>query len=186
MFEVKDIIKKLANKEPLTEQERFKILNSKRVKPEVLQYLSSKFENLTIEVCGDYEGNILDLMDRGELEGWCWQKTESAIVFLNDEDYIERGNLKFERYKSYYHSWICFTFKGEEYAFDPCLDLLCKKKWYSKIFELEVKAKVTAKEVRDNLIDCIQNPKPKEKSSYYSEESTKAAQEFMKKSLEVL
>lgn len=178
MFEVSSIIKKLMNKEPLTEQERFKILNSKKVKPEVLEYLSSRFETLTIEICGDYEGNVLELMQRGLLEGWCWQTTETSIVFLNDNDYIERGNLKFGEYKSYYHSWICFVFDNEEYVLDPCLDLLCKKSLYSKIFETEVKGKSTAKEVRDFLIDCVLNPKSKEKDT---SETEKAAEEFMKK-----
>ena len=163
MVEVNDIIKKLITKESLTERERFKILNIKGVSPKVIEYLSQRFQNLIIEVCGDYEGNIFELMQKGYLEGWCWQTTESSIVFLNDNDYIERGNLKFEEYKYYYHSWICFTFENQEYVFDPCLDLLCKKSLYSKIFEPEVKGKVTAKEVRNSLIDNIENPKIKRK-----------------------
>ena len=155
-----DVIIKLVNKQSLTEKERFQFLNSKHVNAEITEYLSSRFSNLYIEICEDYEGNILYLMKRSLLEGWCWQTTESAIIFLNDEDYIERGNLKFEKYKDYYHSWICFQFDKEEYVFDPCLNLLCKKRWYYKIFEIEVKGKSTAKEVRDDLIHQIQNPKP--------------------------
>lgn len=161
MFEVNEVIKKLIAKEELTERERFKILNSTIISPKVIEYLSQRFQNLTIEVGGDYEGNILDLMQKGVLEGWCWQTTESSIVFLNDDDYIERGNLKFGKYKLYYHSWICFTFEDKEYVFDPCLDLLCKKVFYTKIFETEIKGKVTAKEVRDFLIDSVLNPKSK-------------------------
>ena len=49
-------------------------------------------------------------------------------MFLEDEDYIERGNLIFERYDekityNYFHSWICFKYKDEEYVFDPYLNL---------------------------------------------------------------
>lgn len=132
MFEISKILKKLADGKPLTEEERFKIIKKQKVNLEVLRYLGDRFKNLTIEIVGKYEGNVMDLMKLGLLEDWCWQTTETAIVFLNDEDYIERGNLIFERYSDgdvnkYYHSWICFKHKGEEYIFDPCLDLLCKK-----------------------------------------------------------
>lgn len=62
-------------------------------------------------------------MVKGNLEGWCWQTTESAIIFLNDDDYIERGTLKFDtETPGYYHSWICFKFDDIEYVFDPCLN----------------------------------------------------------------
>lgn len=57
-----EIIVKLFNKNSLTERERFKFLKSKQVKPEILEYLSSRFKNLYIEICGDYKGNILDLI----------------------------------------------------------------------------------------------------------------------------
>ena len=95
----------------------------------------------------------MDLMKLGLLEGWCWQTTETAIMFLNDEDYIERGNLIFERYSDvneykYFHSWICFKYNNEEYIFDPCLDLLCKRNLYHKIFEVEIMGIVCAKNVR--------------------------------------
>lgn len=99
----------------LSQDERFKILEENRANIEVYKYLNEKLKNFTIEVCGDYEGIVLDLMSCGVLEGWCWQTTESSIVFLNDDDYIERGNLIFEKYKlldkKYYHSWINFEKK---------------------------------------------------------------------------
>ena len=112
---------------------------------------------------GEYEGSLFELMSVGELEGWCWQTTESAIVFLNDDDYIERGNLRFdERTPEYYHSWICFKFEGTEYVLDPCLSLLCKKSDYLEIFEIDVKGKVSAKAVREELISQVTAPKKKE------------------------
>ena len=55
----------------------------------------------------------------------------------------------------YYHSWICFKFDDTEYVLDPCLSFLCKKSDYSKIFEIDVKGKVSAKEVREELIRQI-------------------------------
>ena len=158
----------------LTEEQRFQKIYSKNVSGEVLEYLKSKFDNLKIEILGKYGGNLIDLMNRGLLEGWCWQTTETAALFMEDDTYIERGNLKFEKYKTYYHSWIVFKYDNEEYVFDPCLKILCKKKYYDKIFEIELKGKVTAKEVKEYFINYITNPPKRE---LYSE----AAQNFMKR-----
>ena len=149
----------------LSQDERFKILEENRTDIEVYKYLKEKLKNLTIEVCGDYEGLVLDLMSCRALEGWCWQTTESSIIFLNDNDYIERGNSIFERYKlldkKYYHSWINFSYNDLEYTFDPCLNILCDKKIYQEVFETDVMGRVNANEVRDELINAILNPKSK-------------------------
>lgn len=110
MFGINEIISKAINKKPLTEEEKFKILRSKRINPKIVEYLTHRLSELYIEVLGDYEGLLFELMSTGKLEGWCWETTESAIVFFNDNDYIDRGNLKFdERTPNYYHSWICFA-----------------------------------------------------------------------------
>ncbi len=128
MFGINDILGRAFFKKELTEEEKWKILNSKRIDRKVIKYLMGKLSNLHIKISGENEGNLFELMSAGKLEGWCWQTTESAIVFLNDDDYIERGNLKIDdRIPGYYHSWICFQFNGTEYVLDPCLDFLCKK-----------------------------------------------------------
>lgn len=160
----------------LTVEKRFDIINAKRVKSEVLEYLKSRFNNLIIEILGDYKGNIFDLMKQGYLEGWCWQTTETSIVFLDDEDYIERGDLKFEENYYYHHSWICFKYEKGEYILDPCLNILCKKDLYHKIFEVDIKGRVTAKQVRDELISKISAPK--------REENLSEAASFIRKFLE--
>lgn len=88
----------------LTEEEKFRILQSKRIDPKVVEYLMNKLNNLYIEVLGDYISINA-----------CWKTyglvlNESVIVFLND-DYIERSNLYFDgRTLEYYHSWICFNY----------------------------------------------------------------------------
>ena len=175
MFGINEILDKVISKKELTEEEKFKILRSKRLDTKVVEYLMSKLNNLHIEVLGKYEGSLFELMPVGKLEGWCWQTTESAIIFLNDDDYIERGNLKFdERTPEYYHSWICFKFDGTEYVLDPCLSFLCKKSDYSKIFEIDVKGKVSAKAVKEELIKQITTLKEN------NSESHKAFQSFMK------
>ena len=151
----------------LPKQEKYKLLNGQSVNPEVLIYLMDKLENLYIEVLGDYKGYIFELIPNNKLEGWCWQTTESAIVFLNDDDYIERGELYLdENQDEYYHSWICFKYNYEEYVFDPCLNLLCKKDSFHKAFDVKLKGKVTAKEVKEELIRQVTTPKKKEPSKY--------------------
>lgn len=186
MLEVNEIINKLARGEVLTEQERFKIINFKSVPSKVLEYLANRFQNFTIEVCDDYKGNILELMQKGILEGWCWQTTESAIVLLNDDDYIERGNLIFDKYQEYFHSWICFKFEEEEYVFDPCLDLLCPKSIYTQIFETVVEGRVTAKEVRDVLIKYLLDPNsPRRYNDLFWQDFFKEDYDFKRKEVQI-
>lgn len=146
----------------LSEMERFTEIRMHKVPQEIYEYLKSFFDNLHIEIVGRYEGNLMDLMEKGVLEGWCWQTTETASLFLPDNTYIERGNLKFSNNKPYYHSWIIFTYKGKEYVFDPCLQILCEKKYYNRIFEITVKGRVTAKQVKEYFINYISNPPKKE------------------------
>lgn len=168
----------------MTEDERFKILKDNRASIEVYKYLKERLENLTIKVVKN-EGSVLELMKKHVLIGWCWQTTESTIVFLNDNDYIERGNLLFEDdellIKIYYHSWINFQYRDMEYTFDPCLNILCAKKLYQEVFETEVRGIVSAKEVRDELINAILNPKPKKKYNSSSVKFANKADNFMKK-----
>lgn len=137
----------------LGEHERLKLIHQLDIDESVFNYLKAKLKNLSIEIGGDYEGNVIELMNNGLLEGWCWQTTESSIVFFNDDDCIERGNLKFGVFKKYWHSWICFTFNGIIWVFDPCLQIIVEKNIYYHIFEInEIAGSVTAKSVRDELI----------------------------------
>ncbi len=168
MFGINEILEKAFSKKPLTEREKIKILRSKRINPKVIKYLMERLSNLYIEVLGNYEGSLFGLMKAGKLEGWCWQTTESAIIFLNDEDYIERGNLILEENRpKYYHSWICFNYNDTEYVLDPCLNFLCKKSDYSRIFETEVRGKVSAKAVKEELIRQVTTPKEEDTSEEY-------------------
>lgn len=176
MFGINEILNKVIFKRELTEEEKFKILHSKTIDVEVVKYLMRKLNNLYIEVLGVYEGTLFELMPIGRLEGWCWQTTESAVVFLNDDDYIERGNLRFdENTPEYYHSWICFNFNGTEYVLDPCLSFLCKKRDYEEIFEADIKGRVSAKAVKEELIRQVTAPKKDDNS-----EANQAFQSFLK------
>ena len=73
MIGINDILEKVICGEPLTEEDRFKILRSKIIDPKVVEYLMEKLNNLYIEVLGDYKGSLFELMPVGKLEGWCWR-----------------------------------------------------------------------------------------------------------------
>lgn len=124
-----------------------------------MQYLKTRLQPLSIEIKADYARSLFDLMQEGLLEGYCWQTTESAIVFLEEEDWIERGNLKIDSCQKYWHAWICFKFQNKIFVFDPCLQILVEKKIYHHVFEVtQVAGSVTAKAVREDLIHRINHP----------------------------
>lgn len=139
----------------LNEKQRFKIIESNQVSSSVNKYLAKKLRNLRINIVQSYEDKILKLMKKRVLEGWCWETTETAIIFFEDNDYIQRGNLKFDNQTLYHHSWICFKFKEKDYVFDPCLSILCEKEIYDKIFEISPLGKVSAKEVKNEILELV-------------------------------
>ncbi|MBE6158397.1 MAG: hypothetical protein E7159_01065 [Firmicutes bacterium] len=129
----------------------------------VINYLKERLSNLYIKIGEIYQGNIFDLMNQNALEGWCCQTTESAIVFLDDNDYLERGYLTFENIHSrYYHSWICFNYNSVDYVFDPVLNLITKKNYYERLFNTDVLVKIKASELKKELINKITSYKPVE------------------------
>ena len=122
-------------------------------------YLRNKFNDLKIEILSNPASDLFSLSETGKLEEWCWETTETAILFMNDNDYIERGYLTIdENEEEYYHSWICFRFLGTEYTYDPCFDILCKKEKYNQAFKAKVISKITAKKAKDYFINYMENP----------------------------
>lgn len=160
------------------EMERFDILQNEKISKNVYRYLENFFDNLNIEIIGKYKGDLFNLMKRGKLEGWCWQTTESAALFMPDDAIIYRGNLYFNDYKTYYHSFIQFNYKNKKYVFDPCLDMVNTSNLYFNTFNVDIKGQVTAKEVKEYFINYINNP-PKKKN-YYDSNVNKFANDFMK------
>lgn len=162
----------------MTEKERFDLLMNEKIDQNVLYYLQFLFKYLNIEICGRYKGTLIELMKKGRLEGWCWQTTESAVLFMPDDSIIYRGDLYFSDYKKYYHSFIVFTLNAKDYVFDPCLGLINTAPLYFETFDVDVKGSVTAKEVKDYFVNYINNP-PK-RDSYVSPETEAAVTRFMK------
>lgn len=151
----------MQNVSSLDEFERLDLIRSLEPDQNALEYLKNRLQNLYIEICRNDGLNIIELMDKGLLEGWCWQTTESAIVFFEDSDYIERGNLKFSQHRNYWHSWICFKFNNNFFVFDPCLQILVEQCIFNHVFEVSVEGFSTAKDVRDDLIFRINHPQKK-------------------------
>lgn len=142
----------------LTFEEKIKYINRQKIPIEVGDYLIDRFKNLIISVPvynqEHREDNILNLMFDGLLEGWCFETTESAIVFLDNYDYIERGNIYIDdNNPNYYHSWINFKYKNIMYVFDPSLNILCTRNTYIKLFNPQVISIISSMIVKDELIN---------------------------------
>ena len=146
---------KSINYSKLDGKERFKLIKRHHAKSDVFDYLHNILDNVYISKFGKPAKKVMELMCKGNLEGWCWETTQTCISFFEDGDYIARGYLKFDKFDLYDHSWICFKFNEKEYVFDPCLDVLCEKEEYYKIFEVLQKGSVTAKSFKDFLIGSI-------------------------------
>ena len=162
----------------MSQEERFEILEGEKIDINVYYYLKSLFNDLNIEILGRYEGTIFDLMRTGKLEGWCWQTTETAALFMPDDATVYRGDLHFTKYKKYYHSFIEFDFEGYKYVFDPCLSLINKSDLYFNTFDIDIKGKVSAKKIREYFIKYINDPPKKE--DYFSKETIDAINRFLR------
>ena len=161
------------------EKERFSILEKEKIDKNVYNYLKNLFEQLNIEIKGRYVGNLFDLMKSGKLEGWCWETTESAALFMQDDVIVYRGDLYFSDYKTYYHSFIEFDYEGKKYVFDPCLCLINTSNLYFNTFNVDIKGQVTAKEIKEYFINYINNPPKKE--YYFSSDTVTATDRLMRK-----
>lgn len=187
MFGINEILNKFFINKELSKQDKDKILRSKRIDLKVFNYLSRRLNNLHIEVSDQIKGTLFELMPVRRLDGWNWQTVKSAIVFFNDDDYIEIGTLKRDdrTREEFNHSWICFKFNHTEYVLDCGLDLLCKKSDYSKIFKTNVKETVYAKTVKDELINMYKiyqiNKKIDEADEFYDfDESMELSDELFR------
>lgn len=160
-----DIIWEL-NEKCLSEYARIWYLQKAQADDGVFNYVKWRLRNLWIVLDSDLphsEGNIMELMEDDRLAGWCLHTTESAIVFFEDDDYIERGYLTFSTTRKYWHSWICFKYGDKTFVFDPGLNVIVEKKIYYYLFMiLEIAGKVTAKEVKEDLISKIKTNEHKD------------------------
>ena len=159
--------------------DRCELLKKEKIDKEIYEYLKELFQNLNIEILGDYEGKLFDLMNNGLLEGWCWETTETAALFMPDDSIVYRANLNINDESPYYHAFISFKYKEDEYIFDPCLNLINTRDNYLNTLEADIKGYVTAKEIKDYFLNYIKNPPKREYS--YSEETALIVEKMMRK-----
>lgn len=144
------------------------IIQEEQIDKNVYIYLKSFFNQLTIEKFNGYKGKLFDLMRNGELEGFCWQTTETIALFMPDNTIIYRGNLHIKNIGAYRHSFIEFHYNGKEYIFDPSLNSIDTKEHYFKILRVEIEGHTTSKQIKDFFMCYVNNPL--KRYNYISEE----------------
>lgn len=91
----------------------------------------------------------------------CLYYSGYAIMGLNNDDYLIRGNLCISddfiwRNGGYLHGWIEFNYKGKEYVFDSmCIGVVPKAEWYEE-FKPKIKFKHSKKEIIESFKDKLQ------------------------------
>ena len=114
---IDDVLNQVINGERDTSQkEKFDTLEQETIDKNVYYYLENLFKELIINITGDYEGKLFELMKQDRLESWCWETTEAAALFMPDDTIIYRGDLYFSKYKTYYHSFIKFNYENKYYV----------------------------------------------------------------------
>lgn len=155
--------------------EKINKIKELKCEKEVYEYLKCILKDLKVEITSKYKKNdIFELMNKGALEGWCFQTSECCILFFKDDDYIQRGNLKSDalidnvfpwvkystqKEENYYHSWIVFDYNNKEYVFDPCLQIISLKDDYYNIFTPDILGMVLSKDVKKYVIKEINEKK---------------------------
>jgi len=149
---------------PIHEDERIAYLQEKEIDNYVISYISQLLNGLKIDIMSLYNGRILDLMSQNKLIGWCWQTAETASIFFDDNDYVERGYLFLDPHRQeYFHSWIAFTFNNNQYIFDPCLNIICERYDFFRIFQVKTVSRIKTKVIKNSL---------KSRIDYNSEKNT--------------
>lgn len=139
--------------------ERIGAIKDKKIDSEVIDYVRNILKELTIHIADIDATDIFTLMESGELYRYAFETAETISVFFNDEDIVMRGYIKAGTYKEIFHSWLCFTYDGDEYILDPALNVLAYKDLYDEIFETTINGRVRAISVKKMLIDQMLSSK---------------------------
>ncbi|MDD4937642.1 MAG: hypothetical protein PHX34_01280 [Candidatus Shapirobacteria bacterium] len=128
------------------------------------QNLKSVFISLYHPINREHCNNIsaIEMVNKGKLEGWCWQSTTFLSIFLGNEDIVSRGKLStLPTYSKgdYFHSWIEIKYGNDKYVFDPSLNYLDRKDHYYTEFSAKVLGQVQAMNIRTSLVDLVENVK---------------------------
>lgn len=138
-----------------TKLERLTYIASKEINLDIIDYLIKRTKNIQIQILNKDKEKLIKLSKEGKLNNFSFQTTRAAIVFFNDDDYIESGYIKISKNNELFHSWICFWYDEEEYVFDPSLDVISKKEFYQKVFETQVLVKIPSYAVRNEILKKV-------------------------------
>lgn len=138
------------------QQKKFRLAREAEADYSSRSYIYEKINGVTIRTDSLKEQNIIPLIEKKILTGWGYETT-SLLTALFDEANLVRGDLELWVTEPYHHSWIEINIDGLVYCFDPCLNILCLKSDFNKIFNPTVKAKIPAKAIKDKLINYIVN-----------------------------
>lgn len=148
----------------LTEKEKTKLSCKEKVPKEVYKYIRGLMEKIYIDPNRSKYCKASKLLRKMELNGWCFQTTDTCILLFPDDAYIVRGNLLWENDQfdlsissnnvvRLFHSWIVFKYNGVEYVFDPSSKIINSKQTYDSIFECEELGRTTARDAKDFFIN---------------------------------
>ncbi len=138
-----------------TKIERITYIASKEINLDIIDYLIKRTKNIQIQILNKDKEKLIKLSKEGKLNNFSFQTTRAAIVFFNDDDYIESGYIKISKNNELFHSWICFWYDEEKYVFDPSLDVINKKEFYQKVFETQVLVKIPSYAVRNEILKKV-------------------------------
>lgn len=156
------------------------IARESNINVEIFHYLTEILQNLNINIAGIHEGNLITLMKHYYLEKWCYESTNTAIVFFKDSDFIERGSIVVYPNERFPHAWILFFFQNKKYVLDLALNIVCEKELYDSLFMPHIEGYSSSIKTRDYLIEKLLNPPKRE----YSEGAIKFLKRLCGESLE--
>lgn len=172
-----DILNDIDNKdELLEEQELFRIIASKRVSADIEAYIYACLDNLEIKVPKHEYMKVKNLASKNLLDGFCFESTETMVVFFSNA-YIVRGYLNLGKRGKYYHAWMVINYQKIEYVFDPTSDIIVLKDDFDKVFQVEELVKIPSSLVSDALIRVLKGENHDEHITF-DEETNKAIRDF--------
>ena len=134
---------------------------------EILDYLRERTFNIRIDNYGESCNRIFEIMrckpkrdgDVTPLSGWCGEVAILLGYALDNDAYIERGNICLSDTSygdsNYFHCWTCFNYKGKKYVIDPCNNIIATKEDYYRLFKPNVLGRVLGEDIKKSLLEAV-------------------------------
>lgn len=149
--------------------EFYHILRTNPVKQEVIDYIYNIILPLKVKVRDNEMIPARCLFNQGKFIGWCWETTQTIAPLISNAS-IVRGYIFFKgrnkdipsliEYKTCEHAWIYFEYNGVEYAFDPCLKIICLRSLYDETFEVNITKEIPTLSVGQEICDALLSAEP--------------------------